>query len=137
MPEPEPEEPASEDIGTVGTALIALGLPANPICLWSEFTLATTGSGLPEGPGGALGAAGEADEPGVHGCITACSTIRTMQDWGGSYRMYGPTEGPRGALGFAVVGVALGRIHGHAHGGGHARAACVYAVHTHHRSRPL
>lgn len=43
----------------MGTALIALGLPANPLCLWSEYTLATTGAGLPPGPGGALGAAGK------------------------------------------------------------------------------
>lgn len=74
MPEPE-SEPPSEDIGTVGMALIALGLPANPICLWSEFTLATTGSGLPEGPGGALGAAGESEA----GCTAARITIRTMR----------------------------------------------------------
>lgn len=32
------------------------GLIASPVCLWSEYTLATTGAGLPEGPGGALGA---------------------------------------------------------------------------------
>ncbi|PSC73380.1 hypothetical protein C2E20_3528 [Micractinium conductrix] len=48
---------SSEDVGTVGTAAIALGLLANPICLWSEYTLKTTGAGLPPGPGGALGAA--------------------------------------------------------------------------------
>ncbi len=59
-PEAEPEPEGSEDIGVAGTALIALGLPANLICYWSEYTLATTGSGLPEGPGGALGAAGVA-----------------------------------------------------------------------------
>jgi hypothetical protein len=44
-------------VGTVGTAAIALGLLANPIVAWSEYTLATTGAGLPPGPGGALGAA--------------------------------------------------------------------------------
>ncbi|KAL4440120.1 hypothetical protein ABPG75_003121 [Micractinium tetrahymenae] len=48
---------ASEDVGTAGKAAIALGLLANPICLWSEYTLKTTGAGLPPGPGGALGAA--------------------------------------------------------------------------------
>lgn len=47
---------SSDDVGTAGTAAIALGLLANPIVLWSEYTLATTGSGLPPGPGGALGA---------------------------------------------------------------------------------
>ncbi|KAI3431615.1 hypothetical protein D9Q98_004664 [Chlorella vulgaris] len=45
------------DVGAAGTAAIALGLLANPICLWSEYTLKTTGAGLPPGPGGALGAA--------------------------------------------------------------------------------
>ena len=52
-----PEDP--EDIGVAGTVSIALGLPSNLICYWSEYTLATTGHGLPEGPGGVLGAAGE------------------------------------------------------------------------------
>ncbi|KAI8469039.1 MAG: hypothetical protein J3K34DRAFT_425268 [Monoraphidium minutum] len=45
------------DIGAVGLAAAALGLPASGIALWSEYTLFTTGAGLPEGPGGALGAA--------------------------------------------------------------------------------
>ena len=53
-PVPEPEDEA--DVGPLGLGLIALGLVANPVVYWSEFTLATTGSGLPEGPGGALGA---------------------------------------------------------------------------------
>jgi hypothetical protein len=44
-------------VGAAGKAAIALGLLANPICLWSEYTLKTTGAGLPPGPGGALGAA--------------------------------------------------------------------------------
>jgi hypothetical protein len=35
-----------DDVGAAGTAAIALGLLANPICLWSEYTLATTGAGL-------------------------------------------------------------------------------------------
>jgi hypothetical protein len=38
-------------------AAIAAGLPANLIMLWSEFTLFSTGAGLPPGPGGLLGAA--------------------------------------------------------------------------------
>ena len=42
---------AEEDVGTAGIAAIGLGLLANPICLWSEYTLKTTGSGLPPGPG--------------------------------------------------------------------------------------
>ena len=49
---------SDDDVGVAGTAAIALGLLANPICLWSEYTLATTGSGLPaDVAGGALGAA--------------------------------------------------------------------------------
>lgn len=48
---------SSDDVGTTGKAVIALGLLANPLCLWSEYTLKTTGAGLPPGPGGALGAA--------------------------------------------------------------------------------
>lgn len=47
----------SEELGVPATAGIALGLVANPIILWSSYTLYTTGAGLPEGPGGALGAA--------------------------------------------------------------------------------
>ncbi|GFR39700.1 hypothetical protein Agub_g179 [Astrephomene gubernaculifera] len=48
---------ANTDAGAAGVAAIAVGLPANVIMLWSEWTLKTTGSGLPPGPGGALGAA--------------------------------------------------------------------------------
>ncbi|GIL68952.1 hypothetical protein Vafri_22214 [Volvox africanus] len=48
---------SNSDVGTAGVAAIALGLPANAVMLWSEWTLKTTGSGLPPGPGGALGAA--------------------------------------------------------------------------------
>ena len=43
-----------DDVGIAGTAAIALGLAANPIVLWSEYTLATTGAGL---QGDILGAA--------------------------------------------------------------------------------
>lgn len=35
-----------DDIGAAGTGAIALGLIANPIVLWSEYTLKTTGAGL-------------------------------------------------------------------------------------------
>eukprot|EP00884_Botryococcus_braunii_P011040 jgi/Botrbrau1/19938/Bobra.0059s0055.1 len=45
-----------EDVGPVGLAAVAGGLVANPVVLWSLYTLKTTGSGLPPGPGGALGA---------------------------------------------------------------------------------
>ena len=46
-------------MGPAGTAAIAGGLVASPIVLLSAYTLATTGEGLPPGPGGAFGAAGE------------------------------------------------------------------------------
>ena len=45
------------ELSSAELAAAGAGLIANPICLWSEFTLKTTGSGLPPGPGGALGAA--------------------------------------------------------------------------------
>ena len=45
-------------MGPAGTAAIAGGLVASPIVLLSAYTLATTGEGLPPGPGGAFGAAG-------------------------------------------------------------------------------
>lgn len=56
--EPIVEVPAEVDTGIAGIAAIAGGIVANPIMLWSEYTLKTTGAGLPPGPGGALGAAG-------------------------------------------------------------------------------
>eukprot|EP00775_Hariotina_reticulata_P006300 gene6300-6535_t len=54
----KPAEPSttSADVGPAGLAAIATGLVANPVMLWSEYTLKTTGAGLPPGPGGALGA---------------------------------------------------------------------------------
>lgn len=48
----------SDDVGAIGTAAIALGLVSNPVVLYSEYTLKTTGAGLPPGPGGIYGAAG-------------------------------------------------------------------------------
>ncbi len=56
--EPIVEVPAEVDTGIAGIVAIAGGAVANPIMLWSEYTLKTTGAGLPPGPGGALGAAG-------------------------------------------------------------------------------
>ena len=49
---------SEESVGPAGTVAIAGGLVASPIVLLSAYTLATTGEGLPPGPGGALGAAG-------------------------------------------------------------------------------
>jgi hypothetical protein len=45
------------EIGGLGTAVVAVGIISNPIVLYSEYTLATTGSGLPPGPYGLVGAA--------------------------------------------------------------------------------
>jgi hypothetical protein len=44
----------SSEIGTAGLAAAAAGIVAAPICLLSEYTLATTGAGLPPGPGATL-----------------------------------------------------------------------------------
>lgn len=54
---PAPVETDAEDIGTVGIATAAAGLIFNPLVIWSEYTLKTTGAGLPPGPGGLVGAA--------------------------------------------------------------------------------
>eukprot|EP01025_Chloroclados_australasicus_P060727 TRINITY_DN7829_c0_g2_i3.p1 TRINITY_DN7829_c0_g2~~TRINITY_DN7829_c0_g2_i3.p1 ORF type:complete len:170 (+),score=13.38 TRINITY_DN7829_c0_g2_i3:39-512(+) len=45
------------DAGSVGNAVGAVGVAANPLLWWSLFSLKTTGEGLPPGPGGLLGAA--------------------------------------------------------------------------------
>uniref|UniRef100_A0A383WAY0 Uncharacterized protein n=1 Tax=Tetradesmus obliquus TaxID=3088 RepID=A0A383WAY0_TETOB len=44
------------DVGAAGLAAIAAGLVANPVMLFSEYTLKTTGEGIPPGPGGLYGA---------------------------------------------------------------------------------
>lgn len=46
-----------DEVSTPAVAIAVAGLALSPIVFWSEYTLATTGSGLPPGPGGALGAA--------------------------------------------------------------------------------
>jgi hypothetical protein len=51
---------ADADVGTAGLVAIAAGLVCNPIMLYSEYVLKTTGAGLPPGPGGVYGALGEA-----------------------------------------------------------------------------
>ena len=43
---------SDSEIGTAGTAAVALGALANPLVLFSDYVLFTTGRGLPEGPGG-------------------------------------------------------------------------------------
>eukprot|EP00882_Tetradesmus_deserticola_P028167 GHRQ01031361.1.p1 GENE.GHRQ01031361.1~~GHRQ01031361.1.p1 ORF type:complete len:158 (+),score=59.42 GHRQ01031361.1:502-975(+) len=47
---------AGTDVGAAGLAAIAAGLVANPVMLFSEYTLKTTGEGIPPGPGGLYGA---------------------------------------------------------------------------------
>lgn len=44
-------------VGHTGLAATAVGVVAAPVVLWSEWTLYSTGCGLPAGPGGALGGA--------------------------------------------------------------------------------
>jgi hypothetical protein len=48
--------PPAADVGAAGLAAIAGGLVANPVMLFSEYTLKTTGEGIPPGPGGLYGA---------------------------------------------------------------------------------
>jgi hypothetical protein len=55
---PPAVEVADDDVGAAGLAAIAGGLVANPIMIWSLYTLKTTGAGLPPGPSGLLGALG-------------------------------------------------------------------------------
>ena len=45
---------SDSEIGTAGTAAVALGALANPLVLLSDYVLFTTGRGLPEGPGGEI-----------------------------------------------------------------------------------
>jgi len=47
---------ADADVGTVGLVATAAGFICNPVMLYSEYVLKTTGSGLPPGPGGIYGA---------------------------------------------------------------------------------
>lgn len=48
---------AEESNDTVQIAAGAAGVLAAPLCLYSEYVLKTTGSGLPPGPAGLVGAA--------------------------------------------------------------------------------
>ncbi|KIY97936.1 hypothetical protein MNEG_10028 [Monoraphidium neglectum] len=89
---------ATNDVGTAGLAAIALGLPASGITLWSEYTLFTTGAGLPPGPGGALGAAEGLSYLVVIGIIGWSAATKAST---GS----GLPAGPAGLLG-AVEGVS-------------------------------
>ena len=59
------------DAGPAGLAAIAAGLVCNPIMLYSEYVLKTTGAGLPPGPGGIFGALGEHALCCAHRCPAA------------------------------------------------------------------
>jgi hypothetical protein len=45
------------EVGAAGLTLSAIAAPLNAVVLFSEYTLVTTGEGLPPGPGGLYGAA--------------------------------------------------------------------------------
>jgi hypothetical protein len=50
------------------------GLLASALCLVSEYTLKTTGSGLPPGPGGLIGAA-----EGISYLVRSCELLLPIQ----------------------------------------------------------
>mmetsp|Transcript_3599 Transcript_3599/g.10460 ORF Transcript_3599/g.10460 Transcript_3599/m.10460 type:complete len:158 (+) Transcript_3599:102-575(+) len=97
----------SSEIGTVGIAAAVAGLIAAPIVGFSEYTLATTGSGLPPGPGGAYGAAEGVSYLVVVG-IVAWSIYAKVKTGSGL------PSGPGGLLGAAeglsFLGVTSGLI---------------------------
>jgi len=88
-----------DDIRTVGLAAVAVGALANPICLWSLYTLQTTGDGFPAGPYGLYGAA-EGISYLVVTAIVGWSVFTKVQTGSGL------PAGPGGALG-AVEGVSF------------------------------
>lgn len=96
-----------KELSALGTAAIALGIVSNPLAAWSEYTLATTGSGLPPGPGGALGAAEGLSYLVIFG-ITGWSLFTKVKTGSGL------PAGPAGLLGavegfsFLTVVAALG-----------------------------
>ena len=85
---------ASSELSTPALAAAVAGLVANPICLWSEYTLKTTGSGLPPGPGGALGAAEGVSYLVIVGLVAW--SLYTKKETGS-----GLPAGPGGVLGAA------------------------------------
>lgn len=86
------------EIGGLGTTAIAVGLLSNPIALYSEYTLATTGSGLPPGPYGLVGAAEGLSYLAVL-CIVGWSAYTKVKTGSGL------PAGPSGLLG-AVEGLS-------------------------------
>ncbi len=107
-PGQEPEDDDPEDVGTLGLAVGAVGALLNPIVLWSEYTLATTGAGLPPGPGGALGAAEGVGYLVVLGIVAW--SLKVKVDTG-----KGLPAGPSGLLG-AAEGLSYLSLLGGAHG---------------------
>lgn len=57
--EPATVTSTDADIGPAGLAAIVAGAVCNPVMLYSEYVLQTTGAGLPPGPGGLYGAIGK------------------------------------------------------------------------------
>ena len=53
---PQPGPADDEGLSTLDNALLVAGAVASPTVLYSEYVLATTGCGLPPGPGGSIGA---------------------------------------------------------------------------------
>lgn len=94
-----PEGDANEPLSTLDTALLVSGAVATPTTLWSEYTLGTTGCGLPPGPGGALGLLEGVSYLVVVG-ILAASVQRKVTTGTGL------PAGPGGALG-AVEGLTF------------------------------
>eukprot|EP00878_Enallax_costatus_P001899 GHUV01002059.1.p1 GENE.GHUV01002059.1~~GHUV01002059.1.p1 ORF type:complete len:161 (+),score=42.51 GHUV01002059.1:129-611(+) len=96
--EPATATSTDADVGPAGLAAIAAGLVCNPVMLYSEYVLKTTGAGLPPGPGGIFGALEGISYLVVLGIIawSVATKVKT-----GS----GLPAGPSGLLG-AVEGVS-------------------------------
>ena len=84
--------------GTQTAALVVGGI-STPVVLWSEFTLQTTGCGLPPGPGGTLGALEGVSYLAVVAVLAL--SVKTKVQTGS-----GLPAGPGGALG-AVEGLVF------------------------------
>ncbi|KAK9834062.1 hypothetical protein WJX81_006842 [Elliptochloris bilobata] len=89
---------ATQDLTGLQKAAIPIGAASNVIMLISEYTLKTTGKGLPEGPGGIFGALEGVSYLVVLGIIgwSVSTKLKTGQ---------GLPSGPGGALG-AVEGLS-------------------------------
>jgi len=97
-PQPGPADD-EEGLSTLDNALLVAGAVASPTVLYSEFVLATTGCGLPPGPGGSIGALEGISYLAVVGILAA--SIQRKVTTG-----TGLPAGPGGALG-AVEGLTF------------------------------